>query len=193
MFLRGLKSKENQFGRHTVEKLTAQCSQRETEASTARPVAWSEEQDRTHREVSSLPRTLAAEAEEQVKTLRTEQRLEDQQPDSEGNSPEVRIKSKTLSNQARERHHEVVDELPTQRPRLENPASAIRWSRTDESGHWSPITAPETEEMWVETDPEMLWQQQVDDHVRENIGNPACLFQKEWIDLFVDTRDNITA
>ena len=45
---------------------------------------------------------------------------------------------------------------PTQRPRLENPASAIRWSKTDESGHWSPITVPETEEMWVETDPENI-------------------------------------
>ena len=40
---------------------------------------------------------------------------------------------------------------------------AIRWSKTGESGHWSPITVPETEEIWVETDPEILWQQQVDD------------------------------
>ena len=99
--------------------------------------------DRTYREVSSLQRTLAAEAEKQVQSLESEQRLEDQQQDSEENSSEERIERKTLSNQARDRHHEVVDEPPTQRPRLENPASAIRWSKTDESGHWSPITDPE--------------------------------------------------
>ena len=35
-----------------------------------------------------------------------------------------------------------------------------------ESGHWTPVTASEAEEdMWVETDPEMLWQQQVDDRI----------------------------
>ena len=98
-----------------------------------------------------------------------------------------------MSNQTRERHHEVDDEPPTQRPRLENPASAIRWSKTDESGHWSPITAPEAEEMWVETDPEMLLQQHVRDHVWENTGKPVCLLQEEWSDLFGSTRDNITA
>ena len=149
--------------------------------------------DRTYREVSSLQRTLAAEAEKQVQSLESEQRLEDHQQDSEENSSEGRIERKTLSNQARDRHHEVVDEPPTQRPRLENPASAIRWSKTDESGHWSPITVPETEEMWVETDPEILWQQQVDDHVWENTGKPVCLFYEEWSDLFGNTRDNITA
>ena len=149
--------------------------------------------DCTHREVSSLQRTLAAEAEKQLQTLEGEQRLEDQQQNSEGNSLEERVERKTLSNQARDHHHEVVDEHPTQRPRLENPASAIRWSKTDESGHWSPITVPEAEEMWVETDPEVLWQQQVDDHVWENTGKPVCLFQEEWSDLFGNTRDNITA
>ena len=98
-----------------------------------------------------------------------------------------------MSNQARDRHHEVVDVPPTQRLRLENPASAFRWSKTDESGHWSPITVPEPEEMWVETDHEMLWQQQVDDHVWENTGKPVCLLCEEWSDLFGNTRDNITA
>ena len=48
-----------------------------------------------------------------------------------------------------------------------------------------PFTVPETEEMWVETDSEILWQQQVDDHV--------CLFHEEWSDHFGNTRDNITA
>ena len=149
--------------------------------------------DRTPREVSSLQRTLAAEAEKQVQTLESEQRLEDQQQDSEGNSSEERIERKTLSNQARDRHHELVDKPPTQRPRLENPASAIRWSNTDESGHGSLVTVPEPEEMWVETDPEMLWQQQVDEYVWENTGKPVCLLYEEWSDLFGNTRDNITA
>ena len=149
--------------------------------------------DRTHREVSSLQRTLAAEAEKQVQTLESDQRLDGQQQDSEGNSSEERTDGRSLSNQVRERHHEIADEPPTQRLRLENPASAIRWSKTDKSGHWSPIAAPETEEMWVETDPEMLWQQQVDDYVWENTGKPVCLFQEEWSDLFGNTRDNITA
>ena len=120
--------------------------------------------DRTYREVSSL------------QTLGSERRLEDHQQDSKEILSEERIERKTLSNHARDRHHEVVEEPPTQRPRLENPAGAIRWSKTDESGHWSPITVPETEEMWVETDPEILWQQQVDDHVWDNTGRPVCLF-----------------
>ena len=46
---------------------------------------------------------------------------------------------------------------------------------------------------WVETDPEMLSQQQVDDHIWENIGKPVRLFQEEWSDLFGSTHDNITA
>ena len=88
---------------------------------------------------------------------------------------------------------EAVDEPPTQRPQLENSASAIRWSKTDASGHWSPITVPETKEMWIETGPEMLWKQQVEDHVWENTVKPVCLFQEEWSDLFGSTRDNIAA
>ena len=66
-------------------------------------------------------------------------------------------------------------------------------SITDESGHWSPITAPEAKEVWVETDPEMLRQEQVDGHVWENTGQPACLFQEEWSGLFGSTRDSTTA
>ena len=149
--------------------------------------------DRIHREVSSLQRPLAAEAEKQVQTLESDQRLEGQQQDSKGISSEERTEGRSLSSQTRERHHEVGDEPPTQRPRLENSASAIRWSKTDESGHWSPATVPEAEEMWVETDPEMLWQQQVDDHVWENTVKPVCLFQEEWSDLFGSTRYNIAA
>ena len=39
----------------------------------------------------------------------------------------------------------------------------------------------------------MLWQQQVDDHIWENFGQPACVFQEEWSELFGNTHDNITA
>ena len=87
---------------------------------------------------------------------------------------------------------EVVDE-PRRNALPENPASAFRWSKTDESGHWSPITVPETEGMWFETESELLWQQRVDDHVWENTGKPVCLFYEEWSDLCGNTRDNITA
>ena len=34
---------------------------------------------------------------------------------------------------------------PTQRPRLENPASSIRWSRVYDPRHWVPATAVEDE------------------------------------------------
>ena len=91
--------------------------------------------DRTHREVSSLQRTLAAEAEKQVHTLESDQRLDDQQQEAKENSFEKWTEGRSLSNQTRERHLEAGDEPPTQRPRLENQASAIRWSETDESGH----------------------------------------------------------
>ena len=37
----------------------------------------------------------------------------------------------------------------------------------------------------------MFSQQQVDDHIWENTGKPACLFQEEWNDLFGNTRDSI--
>ena len=55
-------------------------------------------------------------------------------------------------------------------------------------------TVPEGEEdLWIVADPEVLWQQQVNDHFWENIGQPACLFQEEWSELFGNTCDNITA
>ena len=47
---------------------------------------------------------------------------------------------------------------------------------------WSPVTAPEAEEMWVETDPEMLWQQHIDDHVWENTGEARFVsFRKNGV------------
>ena len=98
------------------------------------------------------------------------------------------------SSQTRERTFERSDEPPTQRPRLENPASSIRWSRVDDPRHWVPATAVEDEEnMWTEMDSEVLWQQQVDDHIWENNGKPTCLCQEEWDKLFSKTCENITA
>ena len=47
--------------------------------------------------------------------------------------------------------------------------------------------------MWTETDPEVLWQQQVDDHIWKNDGQLACLCQAEWDELFSNTCENITA
>ena len=72
--------------------------------------------DRTFREVSSLQRTLTAEAEKQVQSIENEHQLRDHQQDPEENSPEERFERKTLCNQTRDRLHEVVDEPPMQRP-----------------------------------------------------------------------------
>ena len=46
--------------------------------------------------------------------------------------------------------------------------------------------------MWTEMDSEVLWQQQVDDHVWKNNGQPACLCQEEWDELFSNTCENVT-
>ena len=40
---------------------------------------------------------------------------------------------------------------------------------------------------------EVLWQQQVDDHIQENNGKPTCVCQEEWAELFSNTCENITA
>ena len=91
-------------------------------------------------------------------------------------------------------NRERAEEPPTQRLRPENPASSIRRSRVDELGHWVPATTTEDEgDIWTETDPDVLWQQQVDDHIWENKGQPACLCQEEWDELFSNTCENITA
>ena len=47
--------------------------------------------------------------------------------------------------------------------------------------------------MWTETDLEVLWQQQVDDNIWKNNGQPACLCREEWDELFSNTCENITA
>ena len=81
-----------------------------------------------------------------------------------------------------------------QRHQLGNPASSIRWSRVDDPGHRVLATTTKDEEnMWTETDPEVLWQRQVDDHIWENNGQPACLCQEECDEFFSKTCENITA
>ena len=117
-----------------------------------------------------------------------------QEPSVQKQSSEDFIPERQLSNQARERTVERADEPPTQRLRLENPASSIRWSEVDEPGHWVPTTVTADEEdTWTETDREVLWQQQVDDHIWKNNGQPACLCHEEWDELFSNTCENITA
>ena len=60
--------------------------------------------------------------------------------------------------------------------------------------HWVPATIVEDQEdMWTETNPEVLWKQQVDDHIWKNNGQPACLCQEEWDELFSNTCENVTA
>ena len=46
--------------------------------------------------------------------------------------------------------------------------------------------------MWTEMGSEVLWQQQVDDHIWKNNGQPACLCQEEWDEFFSNTCENIT-
>ena len=115
-------------------------------------------------------------------------------PNEQKQFPDDSTAERQSSNQTRERTFERAEEPPTQRPRLENPASSIRWSRVEDPGHWVPAATVEDEEdMWTKTDPEVLWQQQVDDHIWENNGKPACLCQEEWDELFSKTCENITA
>ena len=117
-----------------------------------------------------------------------------QEPNLQRQPSEDLTPERQLSNQTRECTVERADEPPTQRPRLENPASSIRWSRVDDPGLWVPATTTEDEEdMWTETDPEVLWQQQVDCHIWKNNWQPSCLFQEEWDELFSNTCENITA
>ena len=54
------------------------------------------------------------------------------------------------SNQVRERTFDRADEPPTQRPRLDNPASSIRWSKVDGPRQSVPTTAVADEEKHVE-------------------------------------------
>ena len=100
-------------------------------------------------------------------------------PNEQKQFPDDSTPERQSSNQTRERTFERSDEPPTQRPRLENPASSIRWSEwmIQDNG----------------MDSEVLWEQQVDDHIWENNGKPACLCQEEWDELFSKTCENITA
>ena len=142
-----------------------------------------------------LPDVLSREMEENVQNVRV---LDSDPPVNHLNEqkqfPDDSTPERQSNNQTRERTFERSDEPPTQRPRLENPASSVRWSRVDDPRQWVPTTAVEDEEnMWTDMDPEVLWQQQVDDHIWENNGKPACLCQEEWDELFSQTCENITA
>ena len=115
-----------------------------------------------------------------VRALEPVHPMNHQEPNEQKQFPEDSIPERQSSNQTRERTVERADEPPAQRPRLENPASSIRWSRVDDPGHWVPATTVEDEEdMWTETDPEVLWQQQVDDHIWENNGQPQVSVHAE--------------
>ena len=52
------------------------------------------------------------------------------------------------------------------------------------------MVTEDEEDMWTDSDPEVLWEQQVD--IWENIGQPARLSQEEWDEHFSNTGDNIT-
>ena len=91
---------------------------------------------------------------------------------SKSNFPDDSTPERQSSSQTGERTFERSDEPPTQRPRLENPASSIRWSRVDDPRHWVPATTMEDEEnMWTEVDSEVLWQQQVTIIFGRKMGN----------------------
>ena len=159
--------------------------QSENAASSVPPSSFSPpNSDRLHSDAPPKNDTLASETEKQKQRVQTRESDHPMDRQEQHTSPEELTAGWSPSNQMRERHHEVADEPPAQRPRLESPASAIRWSRTAESGHWTPVTGSDAEEhLWVETDPEMLWRQQVDDRIWENIGKPVRRFQEEWSDL----------
>ena len=159
--------------------------------------------DRSHRTVSQNfrdqswsmpPDVLSREMEEAQKVRAIESAHPVNHPIVQKQLPDDSNPERQWSNQTRERTIERAEEPPTQRPRLENPASSIRWSRVDDPRHWVPATDVEDEEdMWTETDPEVLWQQQVDDHIWENNGKPTCQCQEEWDELFSNTCENVTA
>ena len=145
--------------------------------------------DRSHRTVSQNfrnqswsmpPDVLSREMEENVQNVRA---LESDHPVNHPNEqklfPDDSTPDRQLSNQARERTVERADEPPTQCPRLENPASSIRWSRVDVPRHWVPATTMEDEGKSTIT-------------FGRRMGNlPVCA--KKWDELFSNTCENITA
>ena len=119
--------------------------------------------DRSHRTVSQNfrnpswsmpPDVLSREMEENVQNVRV---LDSDHPVNHLNEqkqlPDDSTPERQSSNQTRERTFERSDEPPTQRPRLENLARSIRWSRVDDPRQWVLATAVEDEEnMWTEMD-----------------------------------------
>ena len=100
---------------------------------------------------SMLPDVLSHEMEENVQNVRVldsdppVKHLNEQKQFPDDSTPE-----RQSSNQTREGTFERSDEPPTQRPRLENPASSIRWSRVDDPRQWVPTTDVEDEEKHVD-------------------------------------------
>ena len=104
--------------------------------------------DRRHRATSQSsrdqnrsmpPDVLSSEMGEHVQSARALEPvhpMNHQEPSVQKQSSEDFTPERRLSNQARERTVERADEPPTQRPRLETPASSIRWSKVDEPLHW---------------------------------------------------------
>ena len=119
--------------------------------------------DRSHRTVSQNfrnqswsmpPDVLSRDMEENVQNVRA---LESDPPVNHPNEqqqfPDDSTPERQSSSQTRERTFERSDGPPTQRFRLQNPASSIRWSRVDDPRHWVPATTMEDEEkMWTEMD-----------------------------------------
>ena len=68
-----------------------------------------------------------------------------------------------------------------------------RWSKVDEAGALGSCCGCGRKTCGLKQIPEVLWQQQVGDHIWERNGQPACLCQEEWAELLSDTCDNITA
>ena len=128
---------------------------------------------------SMAPDVLSREMGENVQNVRALESVHPvnhQEPNVQRQLSEHSIPERQVSNQTRERTIESADEPPTQRPRLENPAS---WSRVDDPGHCFPATTVEDEEdMWTETDPKVFRQQQVDDHIWKNNGSPFVCVRK---------------
>ena len=75
-----------------------------------------------------------------------------------------------LGDHVRERYSEHADQSLAQRPRPEGPASAIRWSKADELGHWVPVAVPDVEEdMWKRQTPRCCGSITFDDHISVNV------------------------
>ena len=107
--------------------LDSDCSHRTT-SQNSRNLSWSMPPDVLSREMG--------ENVQNVRALEPVHPMNHQEPNVQRQPSEDLTPERQLSNQTRERTVERADEPPTQRLRLENPASSILWSRVDSPGHW---------------------------------------------------------